>query len=127
MLGAAHQVREQHRGAARAAGRTRDENVPAARARCLDPWQRSGEGRAQVLSRAGAHGKGRWRAREALGVLAFIVGLAAVILTANLLVNLWHDWAEDRRREAEYADAWQRVHRQHQHDRHDHADERKPE
>ena len=53
---------------------------------------------------------------EALGVLAFIVGLAALILTANLLVNLWHDWAEDRRREAEYADAWVATHKTHQHD-----------
>ena len=64
---------------------------------------------------------------EALGVLAFIAGLAALILTANLLVNLWHDWAEDRAREAEYATAWQQLHRKHQHDRHDHTDLDRPE
>ena len=65
---------------------------------------------------------------EVLGVLAFIVGLVAIVATANLLVNLWHDWAQDRAREAEYADEWCRTHRAHQHDdRHTHHDERRPE
>ncbi len=62
-----------------------------------------------------------------LGVLACIAGLAALVATCHLLVTLARDWAEDRAREKEYADAWCRTHLAHQHDRHDHADERKPE
>jgi hypothetical protein len=62
-----------------------------------------------------------------LGVLAFIAGLVALVATCHLLVNLARDYAEDRRREQEYADAWCRTHLKHQHDRHDHGDERKPE
>lgn len=64
---------------------------------------------------------------EALSVLAFIVGLAAFIAVCHLLVGLARDWAEDRRREEQYADEWCRTHRFLQHERYDHADERKPE
>ena len=64
---------------------------------------------------------------EALGVLAFIAGLAAVIATCRLIVHVLRDWAEDRAREARFAEEWCATHRAHQHDRHDHADERKPE
>ena len=63
----------------------------------------------------------------ALGVLAFIAGLAAVIATAHLFVNLARDYADDRRREQSYADAWVATHKAHQHDRHDPSDLRKPE
>ena len=66
-------------------------------------------------------------ASTVLGVLAFIAGLAALIVTAHLLVNLARDYAQDRRREQEYADAWCRTHLAHQHDRHDHTDGSRPE
>lgn len=62
-----------------------------------------------------------------LGVLACIAGLVAIVATCHLLVQLARDWAEDRRREQAYADAWCATHRVHQHDRHDHADDRRPE
>jgi len=64
---------------------------------------------------------------EVLGVAAFIAGLAALILTCRLIVHVLRDWAEDRAREAEYADEWCRTHRFLQHERYDHADERRPE
>ena len=64
---------------------------------------------------------------EALGAAAFIAGLAALILTCRLIVHVLRDWAEDRAREARFAEEWCATHRAHQHDRHDHADERKPE
>lgn len=50
----------------------------------------------------------------ALGVLAFIVGLIALVMTAHLLVTLARDWAEDRAREARFAREWCATHREHQ-------------
>ena len=75
---------------------------------------------------------------EALGVLAALVGLTLIGLAVHFLIQLWHDWAEDRAREAEYAAEWQRLHKAHQDvgrfdardtkpNRYLHADDRSPE
>lgn len=39
----------------------------------------------------------------------------------------WREWARLRDQEARFAEEWCRTHKTHQHDRHDHADERRPE
>lgn len=49
-----------------------------------------------------------------LGAGAFFLGLIALVLVCGALVHLWHDWAADRRREAEYAEAYRRTHQRNQ-------------
>ena len=51
-----------------------------------------------------------------LGAFAFMVGLLVLTLACGALVHLARDWAEDRAREARYADEWIAAHRAHQHD-----------
>ena len=57
--------------------------------------------------------------------------LAACCIAAGLfigfVVGALRERAWQREVERRYADAWQAAHKAHQHDRHDHADERKPE
>lgn len=62
-----------------------------------------------------------------LTALAVGWAITSAVIVGVYLYRYARDWAEDRRREQEYADAWCATHLKHQHDRHDHADERKPE
>ena len=63
--------------------------------------------------------------------LLWALVIAASCIAGGMFVGFTAAWLKERAyqraREQEYADAWQRLHRVHQHDRHDHADERKPE
>ena len=63
--------------------------------------------------------------------LLWALVVAATCIAVGMFLGFTAAWLQERAyqraREAEYADAWQQVHRRHQHDRHDHADERRPE
>ena len=70
-----------------------------------------------------------------LGALVFLLGLIALVLICGAIVGGLRERAYQRdlerayQRDLEraYADEWCRTHLKHQHDRHDHGDERKPE
>ena len=50
----------------------------------------------------------------ALGALVFMLLCLALVAVCSLLVHLARDWAADRRREAEYAEAYRRTHQRNQ-------------
>lgn len=63
-----------------------------------------------------------------VGAFAFMLLCLLIVAVCAGLVHLARDWAEDRRREAEYADAWRQAHREHQaRGRYLTDDERRPE
>lgn len=51
-----------------------------------------------------------------IGTAIFMFGLLVLILVAGAIVHVLQDMAEDRKREAEYAEAWRIAHWKHQHD-----------
>ena len=62
-----------------------------------------------------------------IGALIFTLGLIVLVLLCAAIVHGLREWAWQRDVERRYADEWVAAHKAHQHDRHDHADERKPE
>ena len=67
-------------------------------------------------------------ANTVLGAFAFMCLCLLLVAVCAGLVHLARDWAEDRRREAEYADAWRQAHREHQdRGRYLTSDDRRPE
>lgn len=49
-----------------------------------------------------------------IGAFVFMLSLLALMFLVGGLVHIWHDWAEDRRREAEFAEQWRRTHHHNQ-------------
>ena len=63
-----------------------------------------------------------------IGALIFTLGLIVLVLLCAAIVHGLRERAWQRETERRYADAWQQMHRAHQHDgRHTHSDDRRPE